>query len=235
MLDQDYQGPSILTFIAQSMIRDMDQAVRSLSEQIKFLTMNMPSMSHASSIPSHSSPSGSSTSYLPAGQSPMGQSHHRSGNMPPMAPTSTYQSSFQQGPPPSGVQWYGPNLPGQSHGPQQVVQQLQAQPVAAPPAPKTDEWDDTYLAVLSTQDLKQLRELLARSNPEIIMPSNGPGPLSQAVILTLVHRVSILKTSNCHFLGSDLADSLRLLLERHPQLMKLSNLLSGGYSARPQH
>ncbi|KAL5511726.1 hypothetical protein ACEPAH_4944 [Sanghuangporus vaninii] len=177
----------------QSMIRDMDQAIRSLSEQIKFMTMNMPSMSHPSSIPSHSSPSGSGTSYLPAGQSPMGQSHHRSGNVPSMAPTSTYQPSFQQGPPPaSGVQhqWYGPNLPGQSHGQQQVVQQLQAQPVAAPPAPKTDEWDDTFLAVLSTQDLKQLRELLARSNPEIIMPSNGPGPLSQAVILTLLHRLA---------------------------------------------
>jgi hypothetical protein len=44
--------------------------------------------------------------------------------------------------------------------------------------------------VLGTQEARQLRELLARSNPEIVMPLNGPGPLSQAVILTLLHRVS---------------------------------------------
>jgi hypothetical protein len=52
-------------------------------------------------------------------------------------------------------------------------------------------WDDTYLAVLGTQDLRPLRELLARSNPEIVMPLKGPSPLSQAVILTLVHRVRL--------------------------------------------
>ncbi|EJD05746.1 uncharacterized protein FOMMEDRAFT_153084 [Fomitiporia mediterranea MF3/22] len=177
----------------ESTIRDMDQAIRSLSEQIKFMTMNMSSMSHSTSLPPHSSPSSSSSNYLPTGQSPMGQSHHRSANIPPMTSTSNYQPSFQQAPPsaPSGMhsQWYGPNLPGPPHGAQQVVQQLAAQPVG-PPAPKTEEWDDTYLAVLSTQDLKQLRELLARSNPEIIMPSSGPGPLSQAVILTLVHRLA---------------------------------------------
>jgi hypothetical protein len=50
-------------------------------------------------------------------------------------------------------------------------------------------WDDTYLAVLGTQDTRQLRELLSRSNPEVIMPLKGQPPLSQAVILTLVHRV----------------------------------------------
>jgi hypothetical protein len=44
--------------------------------------------------------------------------------------------------------------------------------------------------VLSTQDLRQLRELLARSNPEVIMPLNTTPPLSQAVILTLVHRLA---------------------------------------------
>lgn len=175
------------------MIRDMDSAIRSLSEQIKFMTMNMPSMNHPSSMPAaRNSPSSSNSNY--ANQSPMGQSHHRSNNLPPMSSNQSYQPSFQQAPPPPSNlhnQWYGPNLPGPPHGSaQQVVQQM-AQPVTQPPAPKTEEWDDTYLAVLSTQDLKQLRELLARSNPEIIMPSNGqPGPLSQAVILTLVHRVS---------------------------------------------
>lgn len=55
---------------------------------------------------------------------------------------------------------------------------------------QTEEWDDTYLAILGSQDIRQLRELLARSNPEIVMPMNGNSPLSQAVVLTLVHRVS---------------------------------------------
>lgn len=174
----------------ENMIRDMDQAVRSLSEQIKFMTMNLPTMGHSStSLPTRTSPSSSTSNYVPAGQSPMGQSHHRQNNLPPMS--SNYQTSFQPQPqPPSGIhnQWYGPNLPGPPQGP--VIPQLASQPVTTPPAPKTEEWDDTYLAVLGTQDLKQLRELLARSSPEVIMPTNGPGPLSQAVILTLVHRLA---------------------------------------------
>ncbi|KAJ3475949.1 hypothetical protein NLI96_g11487 [Meripilus lineatus] len=61
-----------------------------------------------------------------------------------------------------------------------------------PPPSQPEEWDDTYLAVLGSQDPRQLRELLARSNPDIIMPLNGSGPLSQAVVLTLVHRLSSL-------------------------------------------
>jgi len=44
--------------------------------------------------------------------------------------------------------------------------------------------------VLGTQDIRQLRELLARSNPEGVMPLKGQPPLSQAVILTLVHRLA---------------------------------------------
>ncbi|KAI5124340.1 hypothetical protein M0805_008947 [Coniferiporia weirii] len=173
----------------ESMIRDMDQAIRGLSEQVKFLTMNMPTMSHPqSSIPARSSPSSSGSAFVSAGQSPMGQSLHRSGPMGPSYPP------YQQAPLPSNLhnQWYGPspNLPSghnsQSMGPSMAQQQV----VQQQPTPKTEEWDDTYLAVLGTQDLKQLRELLARSNPEVIMPSNGPGPLSQAVILTLVHRLA---------------------------------------------
>jgi len=53
-----------------------------------------------------------------------------------------------------------------------------------------EEWDDTYLAVLGTQDPRQLRELLSRSNPEIVLPLKGSGPLSQAVVLTLLHRLA---------------------------------------------
>lgn len=37
-------------------------------------------------------------------------------------------------------------------------------------------WDDTYLTMLGTQDLRQLRELLARSNPEVVMPLKEQSP-----------------------------------------------------------
>ena len=109
--------------------------------------------------------------------------------MPTMGPTypsfqtQTVPSSAMHGP------WYGAPAPapppvGPSMAPPPPPQAVQQ------PPPKTEEWDDTYLAVLGMQDVMQLRELLARSNPEVVMPSNGPGPLSQAVVLTLVHRVS---------------------------------------------
>lgn len=47
------------------------------------------------------------------------------------------------------------------------------------------------MAVLGTQDPKQLRELLARSSPEVVMPMDRKGPLSMAVILSILHRVRI--------------------------------------------
>lgn len=126
----------------------------------------------------------------------------RQPNMGPMPQPAGYQphTSFQQ-PPPQPQQpqamhgpWFGPNIaaPQASHPtapppipPQQTFSR------GTPPGPgQQEEWDDAYLAVLGTQDVRQLRELLARSNPEVVMPLNGPSPLSQAVILTLVHRVS---------------------------------------------
>lgn len=77
---------------------------------------------------------------------------------------------------------------------------------------QSEEWENAYLEVLTTQNLEQLRELLARSNPDIIMPLHDAGVgsgetiithsdsdaftishagfLSQTIILTLVHRVS---------------------------------------------
>ena len=64
-------------------------------------------------------------------------------------------------------------------------------------------WDDTYLNVLGTQDTRQLRELLARSNPDAVMPLKGQSPLSQAVILTLVHRVRLF----FHMVGRSFADT----------------------------
>ena len=110
-----------------------------------------------------------------------------------------FPTTFQPPPPPLHSQWHQ-SIPT-THATPPVVAGPQTQQAAQQPPARSDEWDDTYLAVLGSQDLKQLRELLARSNPEVIMPTNGPGPLSQAVVLTLVHRVSIVEW----FLSSSLS------------------------------
>jgi hypothetical protein len=56
------------------------------------------------------------------------------------------------------------------------------------------------MSVLGNQDLRQLRELLARSTPEVILPSSGKGPLSQAVVLTLIHRVRLVSGISVKFI-----------------------------------
>jgi len=105
--------------------------------------------------------------------------------------------SYSQ-PVPVNPGWYGSNV--QSHAP--ILQQTmgQSQPPSktamssssggAPSDGKSEDWDETYLAVLGKQDSRQLRDLLSRSNPDVVMPLNESGPLSQAVVLTLVHRLS---------------------------------------------
>ncbi|KAL4250457.1 Enhancer of mRNA-decapping protein 4 C-terminal domain-containing protein [Abortiporus biennis] len=152
-------------------------------------------LEHHPSHQSRSSPAPSTASNL--------NSLLRHPNLPPVsqAPVSYQQqqqthSQFQQ-PPQQGPPVYGPWM-----GPTIAAPQA-SHPAAPPPIPAqsnmlrntppmqaSEEWDDTYLAILGTQDARQLRELLARSNPDIVMPMNGNGPLSQAVVLTLVHRLS---------------------------------------------
>lgn len=139
-----------------------------------------------------------------SGPTGYGQSHLRqsSNNAPNITPPSAYsQIQGQYQPAPPLPQWYGPP------GPPLVAPQA-SHPVAPPPPPASmaapmtmqqrsphmsnqskDDWDDQYLAVLQKQDGRALRDLLARSNADVIMPSNGPSPLSQAVVLTLLHRV----------------------------------------------
>lgn len=191
------RGSLMVDFIyLQSLIRDMDQTIRAMSEQMKFISMSLPAMSQGSlGSRSSGSPSTAASATFSGGQSPMNPAHHRAPTLPSMS--SNYPPpNYQQGPPPSSLhnQWYGPPLTG-SHGngqsglPPSASQNVMQQP-PPPTGPRPEEMDDTFLAVLGTQDMKQLRELLARSTPDVIMPTSGTGPLSQAVILTLVHRVS---------------------------------------------
>lgn len=165
------------------MIRELEQTVRSLAEQMRVL-------SHNSVAPSRTSPSGAGSQ----NQGTLSQLLRQQTLPPPVAqpPYAGQHGSYQ-----------GPQMPASMQQPwfsQNIAAPQASHPTAPPPLPsqqglrtspqrQSEEWDDIYLGVLGTQDGRQLRELLARSNPEIIMPLKGSGPLSQAVVLTLVHRV----------------------------------------------
>lgn len=164
------------------MIRELEQTVRSLAEQMRIL-------SHNSVAPSRTSPSGAGSQT----QGTLSQLLRQQALPPPVSqPAYAGQHPYQ-----------GPQMPALMQQPwfsQNIAAPQASHPTAPPPLPpqqalrtspqtQTEEWDDTYLGVLGSQDARKLRELLARSNPEIVMPLKGPGPLSQAVVLTLVHRV----------------------------------------------
>lgn len=149
------------------------------------------------SQPSHNSP-GPAVSQM---QSNMGQPHLRQPNITTgVQAASSYakypQQSQQQ--PVMHTSWFSSGIaaPQASHPatipqpppppppPQQITQDR------SPPI-KHDQWDEVYLNVLQSQDAGKLRDLLSHTNPEVIMPLNGPNLVSQAVILTLIHRVSL--------------------------------------------
>jgi hypothetical protein len=168
------------------MIRELEQSVRTLSDQIKFLSMNTGTPLQQSQVKSSPGPVASTNTMVPFGQQ---QSFRHAGppvNVPPLYGPPPQQPSQQpQQQPSMQGQWFPSGIPA----PQASHPALPPPTQQTPPAPSEETWDDTYLSVLGTQDLRQLRELLARSNPEVIMPLKGQPPLSQAVILTLVHRV----------------------------------------------
>jgi hypothetical protein len=210
------------------MIRELEQSVRALSEQIKFLSINSVTPLQQPLVRNSPGPVAGGSSMVPFSQQ---QSFRHVG--PPVNVPQMY------GPPPQphsqqpGMQ--GPWFPSGIPAPQASHPTLPPPTQQTPPAPSEEMWDDTYLAVLGTQDLRQLRELLARSNPEIIMPLKGQSPLSQAVILTLVHRVRVF--------SSQLGDRLLMRRRAFSSLGRLvrvrrstnrSSLRCGGCSALPR-
>ncbi len=217
------------------MIRELEQSVRLLSEQVKYLTINIgPNAQSNLPIPTRSSPGPSSGGQHPQNNLNLNQLL-RHPNMPPVnqQPSSYPQShgSFPQQQQPSAPThgpWFGPNIaaPQASHPAAPPPVPTQASHARTPPMAPPEEWDDTYLAVLGSQDTRQLRELLARSNPEVVMPMQGHCPLSQAVVLTLVHRVSPL--SNDLWSGLTCSHSSLRSSERLRLPMNLSSPLCGG-------
>jgi hypothetical protein len=191
----------------QGAIRDLEQVVRKLSEQVKFLAMGSSPHMGARASPSHQQPAQQpQTGYAPPPQ-PQYPSQLRQApiNAPPNYPPPQQQQQQQQAQqpqqpqfsqplpqPPVNMQqqWYQPPMvaPQASHPtlPPPVAPQAQAPP---PPAPRESEWDDTYLHVLHQESPQQLHDLLSRSDPDAVMPLNAPVPLSQAVVLTVIHRV----------------------------------------------
>ncbi|KAF8630365.1 hypothetical protein AX15_002929 [Amanita polypyramis BW_CC] len=182
----------------EASIRELEHMVRSLTDQVKFLSLNTsPGGIHLQqSQPSHNSPGPAVTQM----QSNLGQAHLRQPNIPTtVQPTSAY-SKFPQQPqqqPMIHTSWFpsGIAAPQASHPatiPHPPPHQPQPQSISQERSPpvKHDQWDEIYLNVLQTQDAGKLRDLLSHTSPELIMPLNGPSLVSQAVILTLIHRLS---------------------------------------------
>ncbi|KAJ7261361.1 hypothetical protein B0H12DRAFT_1106443 [Mycena haematopus] len=183
----------------ENSIRELEHTVRALAEQVKFLSITPVAPPPPSTLHQFQQPQQVRNSPGPSVQQhpQAANAHLRQQNMPPPPPQQppNYPGphNFQQPQPPvMHPGWYGPAIaaPQASHPatmpqpPPQPAQQERTPPLNA------DQWDDVYLGVLHTQDPSKLRELLSRTNPELIMPLNGPPLVSQAVMLTLVHRLS---------------------------------------------
>jgi hypothetical protein len=169
--------------VSQSMIRELEQSVRTLSDHIKFLSINTGTPLQQPQVRNSPGPVASTNTMVPFSQ----QQPFRHA-APPVSVPQIYGPPPPQQPPQQPAmqgQWFPSGIPA----PQASHPALPPPTQQTPPAPSEEQWDDTYLSVLGTQDLRQLRELLARSNPDVVMPLKGQSPLSQAVILTLVHRV----------------------------------------------
>jgi hypothetical protein len=120
---------------------------------------------------------------------------------PPLQPQQQSQQQQYQPPPPAqpvptyAQQPYKPQPQQQAPAPPQQMPPQQAAPitrvVGGNVGSSGEDWDDIFLATLQRQDPRQLRDLLARCNPDVVMPAKRElSPIGQAVVLTLIHRVS---------------------------------------------
>jgi len=170
-----------------NLIREMDQTIRSLTEQVKSLSMQVSQVNARSSTP-RTEPTPSE--YLQ-------QQHHRQAAMPTNSSASSFMPTYAQ---PQNNGWSNNPLPPaiqQPLGPppsllSSMPPPAQAQaPAPAPAPPRVDDWDGTFLGTLGQNDPKAIRDLLARSPPDVVLPVGQTSPLSQTVILALVHRLAL--------------------------------------------
>jgi len=170
----------------ENLIRDMEQSIRGLSEQVKALTsqVSASTAAHARTSTPRSNLTESTT--VVSDYSHMGKSSAPpmpSGNTSFLPPYSQPSSWVNAPMPPPIQQPLGP--PPQTLLPVNIPQQQHVQ------QPRHDDWDDTFLNVLGLHDQAKLRELLSRTPPDVAMPSGQPSPLSQTVILALIHRLAL--------------------------------------------
>jgi hypothetical protein len=162
---------------------------------VKFLSINSSS-SHSSSLHHPQQPQNSPGTQAPPLQTNIVPSHLRQTNIAPAAanlPTYNQTHTSFQAPPPQPQlhqQWYSGIAAPQASHPATIPQPTATQAQSERSPVKVDQWDEIYLGVLHSQDPTKLRDLLSRTNPDIVLPLNGTPLVSQAVILTLVHRVS---------------------------------------------
>ena len=138
------------------MIRELEQSVRTLSEQIKFLSINTGMALQQPTVRNSPGPVSGANPLAAFGQQ---QSFRHAG-----PPVNVSQMYGPLGPPPQppaqqpGMQgpWFTSGIPA----PQASHPALPPPTQQTPPAPAEEMWDDTYLSVLGTQDHRPLRELL---------------------------------------------------------------------------
>ncbi|KAI0079997.1 hypothetical protein K474DRAFT_440600 [Panus rudis PR-1116 ss-1] len=209
-------------------IRELEQSVRLLSDQVKYLTLNTPSAGPSNiNLHNRSSPAPSTSG-----------SYSQLLRQPQVAPVSNqpapgaygpYQPQQQSQPPMHGP-WFSSGIAAPQASHPTAPPPVPAQSAIRTPPPQNEEWDDMYLAVLGSQDSMQLRELLARSDPNVVMPLNGTSPLSQAVVLTLVHRLSTLIGESAP--GEEPFKSSLWWLQRASAILNTTDPLISPYAGR---
>lgn len=199
----------------ETSIRELEHSVRTLSDHVKFLTLNANGPMHNLQQPQNRNSPGSM-----APQGGLNQMHQRQNpSMPTQAPvgyghkvtTLQHQVQPQQLPqvpqaPPIHQSWYStgiaapqashpatipqppPPPPPQVQAPPQPQSQPQAESKASPEV--NDTWESIFLPAVLSEDLRDLQILLSRTNADVVMPLDRPGPLSQPVILTAMHRLA---------------------------------------------
>ncbi|KAF5386777.1 hypothetical protein D9615_001668 [Tricholomella constricta] len=199
----------------ETSIRELEHTVRTLSDHVKFLSLNPAASMHSLQ---QSQTRNSPGSIVPPVQGGMNQMHPRQQNppVPSQGPASyghklgTLQQQLQpqqapQAPPVVHPSWYSSSIaaPQASH-PATIPQPPPPPPLPQPqpqlkqqPEPKTspdanDTWESIFLPAVLSEDLRDLQVLLGRMNADVVMPLDRPGPLSQPVILTAMHRLAAL-------------------------------------------
>lgn len=168
----------------QNLIRDMEQSIRSLTEQVRTLSTQVATSNARAGTPSRTK----APEATPIGDY---QARQQVAPPPPQNTSSSFMSPYSQ---PPSASWVSapmnvqqPLGPPPSHHPNNLPQTA---PPPPPPQPaRTEDWDDTFLTTLGLHDQQKLRELLHRTPPDVVMPQGQPSPLSQTVILALIHRV----------------------------------------------